>query len=187
MSDITCSFFGHRNTKLTFNLEQKLYHILEELIVNHGVSTFLFGSRSNFDFICHKLVTNLKQKYPQIKRIAYTCKHETCILQNELPKWEKIYSYHTQQKISLLGVEKEHPYNSNLNPSKASYIKRNQEMIDNSSFCIFYYDVNYLPPKRKYYKTALTFYQPQSGTAIAYKYAKQKNKTIINIFNHLKI
>ena len=187
MSDITCSFFGHRNTKLSFNLEQKLYQILEDLIVNHNVSTFLFGSRSNFDYICHKTVTNLKQIYPQIKRIAYTCKHETCILQSELAKWEKIYSYHTHQKVSLLGVEKEHPYNTNLKPSKASYIKRNQEMINNSNFCIFYYDVNYLPPIRKHSKSALTFYQPQSGTSIAYKYAKQKNKKVINLFNYLNI
>ena len=31
---------------------------------------------------------------------------------------------------------------------KLSHIKRNQEMINKSDFCLFYYDENYLPPKK---------------------------------------
>ncbi|MEF9840764.1 MAG: biotin operon repressor, partial [Lachnospiraceae bacterium] len=42
---------------------------IESLIVNHNVDTFLFGSRSEFDSLCHSLVTELKEKYPHIKRI----------------------------------------------------------------------------------------------------------------------
>jgi len=50
--------------------------------------------------------------------------------------------------------------------------------IDQSDFCLFYYDENYLPPKRKWAKRDLFEYQPQSGTALAYKYAQQKKKNI---------
>ena len=69
------------------------------------------------------------------------------------------------------------------NSGKISYLKRNQAMIDQSDYCLFYYDKNYLPPKRKWAKRDLFAYQPQSGTALAYKYALQKKKIIYNFFN----
>ena len=65
---------------------------------------------------------------------------------------------------------------------KLSYVKRNQAMIDNSKYCIFYYNKDYLPPLRKISKHSATFYQSKSGTAIAYKYAKQRRKNIKNFY-----
>lgn len=79
----TCSFFGHRNATLSNAQQEKLKNILEDLITNHNVKVFLFGSRSNFDFICHKIITDLKEKYPFIVRKCYTCKSETCILESQ--------------------------------------------------------------------------------------------------------
>jgi len=35
------------------------------------------------------------------------------------------------------------------NAGKASYVERNQEMINKSDFCVVYYDEKYLPPCRK--------------------------------------
>ena len=55
-------------------------------------------------------------------------------------------------------------------------------MIDDSDFCVFYYDEAYKPPLRKQYRSALSTYQPKSGTRLAYKYEKQKKKYIINLF-----
>ena len=72
----TCSFFGHRDTEQSEELKQKVKDIVERLIVEKSVDTFLFGSRSNFDELCHIVVTELKEKYPYIRRIAYLCKHE---------------------------------------------------------------------------------------------------------------
>ena len=68
-----CSFFGHRDTPQTEQLTQKVRETVERLIVEEGVNTFLFGSRSNFDELCHIVVTELKEKYPHIRRIAYLC------------------------------------------------------------------------------------------------------------------
>jgi len=51
------SFFGHRNVVVAEELKEKLKAIIENLIVNHNVLTFLFGSRSNFDYLCHLVVT----------------------------------------------------------------------------------------------------------------------------------
>ena len=61
-------------------------------------------------------------------------------------------------------------------------MERNEEMIKASDFCVFYYDEEYKPPLRKQSKNALFPYQPKSGTMLAYQYAKQKKKEIINLY-----
>ena len=70
---------------------------------------------------------------------------------------------------------------------KASYVKRNQDMINASDYCVFYYNEHYQPPKRKYSKRSVGEYQPKSGTALAFDYANQRKRdgkdiTVINIF-----
>ena len=68
-----------------------------------------------------------------------------------------------------------------INAGKAAYVERNYEMIDNSSYCIIYYDENYMPPRRKNSRRELFDYQPKSGTAVAYDYAIKKGQNIINL------
>ena len=176
-----CSFFGHRKIEITDILQQEVKNIIEDLICNQNVQTFLFGSRSDFDHLCHSVVTELKEHYPDIKRIAYTCSHKTCTLESERAYWEEIYSHVHKRKVHLLGVEEEFEYKTKYTSGRASYIERNQAMINNSDYCIFYFDENYTPPMRKYSKRSIGYYQPNSGTALAYNYAKQKKKTIINM------
>ena len=181
----SCSFFGHRKINVSDELEQKLKGIIEDLIINHNVSTFLFGSKSEFNNLCHKIVSHLKEIYPNIRRIAYTCKNETCIISNEIEKWEKIYSNlnnYNNDNVYLLVVEEEYNYKTKYTSGKASYLERNQEMIDNSDYCVFYFDENYKPNKRKISKTNNNFYQPKSGTALAWTYSNTKEKSIINTF-----
>ena len=67
------------------------------------------------------------------------------------------------------------------NAGMARYVERNQAMINVSDYCIFYYNPDYQPPRRKYSKRAVGDYQPKSGTALAYTYAKQKGKRVIHI------
>ena len=177
----TCSFFGHRKIEITEEFKQKVKEIIEDLIVNHNVLIFLFGSRSDFDYLCHFVVTELKEKYPNIKRIAYTCRSETCILESERQKWEEIYSHFRKEKVTLLGVEEEFEHKTKYTSGRASYVERNQAMINDSDYCVFYYDENYQPPSRKHSKRSINCYQPKSGTKLAYDYAKQKKKTIFNI------
>lgn len=178
-----CSFFGHRNTQISKELKQKLREVIEDLILNHNVSIFLFGSNSKFNYLCHLIVTELKEKYSKIKRIAYTCKNENCILEKERKKWEELYSRFEAQEVELLGFEEEFEHKTKFISGRASYVERNQAMINNSNYCIFYYDENYQPEVRKYSQRDVFYYQPKSGTAIAYKYAKQKKKVLINIVN----
>ena len=178
----TCSFFGHRKAKCTDLIMKKVSEIVENLIIYCGVRVFLFGSRSAFDRLCHLVVTQLKEKYPEIKRVAYTCKSEMCILESEKGAWEKRFALLQRTNVVLLGVEEEFDHKTKYTAGKASYIERNQAMVNDSDYCVFYYDENYLPERRKYTRESAGEYQPNSGTALAYAYAKRKNKTLINVY-----
>lgn len=48
MKTNVCSFFGHRTINETEELKSKLYEIVEKLIIEKQVDTFLFGSKSRF-------------------------------------------------------------------------------------------------------------------------------------------
>ena len=167
----TCCFFGHRKIDETEELKNNLRGIIETLIVNENIDTFLFGSKSQFDDLCHKITTELKEKYPHIKRIYVRSASQ------HIPDWyEESLLKHFEDTYFPEHME---------NAGKASYVERNQEMINHSKYCIVYYDENYLPPRRKNRRRDLFDYQPKSGTAVAYNYAKRINVDIINILENI--
>ena len=172
MEHYTACFFGHRKIDETEDLKVNLYGIIENLIANEKVDTFLFGSKSEFDDLCHKVVTEPKEKYPHIKRIYVRSAFQ------HIPDWyEDSLLKHYEGTYFPEHME---------NAGRASYVERNQEMINKSDFCVIYYDENYLPPRRKNSKRDLFDYQPKSGTAVAYDYATRKNRTIVNTFENKK-
>ena len=155
MNASTCCFFGHRTINETEELKLQLCEIIEKLIIDEKVDTFLFGSKSRFNDLCHELVTKTKEKYPHIKRIY---------VRAEYPYISDDY------KNYLLGSYEDTYYPERIIGSgRAVYVERNYEMIDNSHFCIVYYDEPDAPTTRK------------SGTKIALDYAVKKEKHIINI------
>lgn len=163
----TCCFLGHRKIDETPELMEKLSITIENLIVNENVDTFLFGSKSDFDNLCHKIVTETKEKYAHIKRV---------FVRSAFPDVAESY-----EAYLLKSYEETYFPERMRNAGRASYVERNKEMINKSDFCVFYYDENYLPPRRKNSKKGLSDYQPKSGTAVAYTYAFQKKKNIINV------
>lgn len=182
MKNLACCFIGHREIIETNELKTNLIQIIEDLIVNKKVAIFLFGSKSQFNDLCLSVVTELKEKYSYIKRIKYTCKSESCILESEKDEWQKIFSNLYKQDVEVLAVEEEFEHKTKYTVGKASYVERNQAMIDDSDYCIFYYDEDYQPKARKYSKNSIGYYQPKSGTKLSYDYAKRKKKFIINCF-----
>ncbi len=148
-----CCFFGHRTINETEELKIKLRTIIEKLIVEKQVDTFLFGSKSRFNSLCLETVTEIKEKYPHIKRIY---------VRAEYPDISDSY-----KNYLLESYEDTYYPEKIMNSGRASYVERNYEMIDSSYFCIVYYDEQGAPTNRK------------SGTKIALDYAVKKQKQVI--------
>ena len=57
-------------------------------------------------------------------------------------------------------------------------------MIDDSDYCVFYYDKTYKPEKKLISRKSVggIYTSGNSGTAFAYKYAEKKKKQILNVF-----
>ncbi len=153
MKKNTCCFFGHRTINETEEPKAKLIEIIEKLIIYEKVDTFLFGSKSRFNSLCFEVVTEIKEKYPHIKRVYVRAE----------------YPYISEQYKNYLLENYEDTYYPEkiMNSGRASYVERNYEMIDNSHFCIVYYDEQGAPATRK------------SGTKIALDYAIKQCKKII--------
>ena len=163
----TCCFFGHRKIYKSDELVKRVTGVIESLIKNNEVDTFLFGSKSEFDDLCLKLVTEFKNKNPHIRRIY---------VRAEYPYIDERY------RKQLLNQYDDTYYPDKLiNSGRAVYVERNYEMIDKSYYCVIYYDKAYLPPQRKNSKRDLFNYQPKSGTGIAYNYAVLNGREIINV------
>lgn len=153
MKERTCCFIGHRTINETEELKTKLCEIIEKLILNEKVDTFLFGSKSRFNDLCYETVTAIKEKYPHIKRI---------FVRAEYPNIDDSY------KAYLLKYYEDTYYPDKIiGAGRAVYVERNCEMINNSRFCIVYCDEDYNLPNCK------------SGTEIALGYAVRQNKEII--------
>ena len=162
----TCSFFGHRDCKLSSDDIIRLRDTIEKLIIKHNVKEFLFGRESNFDRLSFNICLDIKMDFPEISLVYVRAK-------NEYPNKDFV------DKILELYDDTYFP-KSVHNAGKYCYIKRNIDMIDNSDYCIFYY----LDRDYSFSKDFFTHKQTKtkSGTKIALEYAKKKSKEII-IFN----
>ncbi len=124
---------------------------------------------SEFDTLSLEIVTELKERYPQIKRVYVRASY---------PHIDDFYEdyllEHYEETYFLSKLEKAGRY---------SYVERNYEMIDKSAYCVFYYNENYVPPiKTRPKHNMLMPSRRNSGTKVAYIYATKKNKNIINVY-----
>lgn len=149
---MTCCFLGHREICETKELKKQLWQTIEDLIVCKKVDTFLFGSKSQFNSLCYGLVTEIKEKYPHIKRVY---------VRAEFPVIHEDY-----RRYLLERYEDTYYPESVIGAGRAVYLRRNKVMIDQSQFCVFYYDEAYIPKNRK------------SGTKTAFAYGLKCKKII---------
>ena len=149
----TCCFFGHRTINETEELRMKITEAVERLITDEKVDTFLFGSKSRFDSFCLEIVSELKEKYPHIKRVYVRAEYPN-ITDDYRAYLLKSYD-DTYYPEKLVGA------------GRAAYVERNYEMINNSKYCIVYCEKSHAPTRRK------------SGTKIALDYAIKNGKEII--------
>lgn len=151
----SCCFLGHRKIAETDELKKSLYKVIENLIIKERVDVFLFGSKSEFDKLCLRTVTELKIKYNYIRRIY---------VRAEFPHINDEY-----RKYILNSYDDTYYPQKMINAGRASYVERNHEMINKSRFCVIYYDEKYN-------------INGKSGTKIAFDYAVKKGCKIINLF-----
>lgn len=181
MTVIVC-FIGHRTVADIEKIKNRLIDVVLTLI-DKGADIFLFGSRSDFNSLCWEVITELKEKYPNIKRVCYNAPHETAFTsKEERESCERLFSQMTKREVHFADYEQAVNSQKALKANKNAYIMRNLAMIDASDVCVFYYDKNYKPPVHKAKNKHLPDHQPKSGTATAFAYATQKKKQIINLY-----
>ena len=168
----SCCFIGHRTIKNENEIEKRLVELVAHLIED-GVDTYNFGSRSRFNEMAWEIVSKLKVEYPIIKRVYVRSSYAY------IDDFYKNYLLESYEETFLPeGVEE---------AGRAAYVERNQAMIEMSDICVFYYDENFMPKQRKHSRRDLFCYQPKSGTKIAYEFAMKKKKKIINVFMSEKL
>lgn len=147
----SCSCFGHSKIEITKEFEENLKSTFERLITKENVKYFYFGGFGMFDDLCHTIITELKNKYPDIYRIFCLSdpRHQRL---NKRPKWIKDEDY---EAIVYLDLSFDYWY--------TRIYFRNCEMINKSDFVVFY--VNH---------------SQRSGAYKAMQYAIKKKKNIIN-------
>ncbi len=151
----TCCFIGHRKINETEDLKIRLWDLIEDLIINKNVTTFLLGSKSEFNDLCINVLIQAKGKYPHIKRVYVRAEYP--YINNEYKNYLLTFCDETYFPEKL------------VNAQNSIYVQRNYKMIDKSDYCIFYFNEKDSPVSRK------------SGTKTALNYAIKKNKIIFNL------
>lgn len=159
----TLSFTGHRPTRLfgydyqtegNRKMLMELRTVVERFIASKGYTTFITGMALGIDIWAARIVLALKSKHPQIKLIcAVPC-------MNQYKKWteedKEIYRYIIGKADYVYYVSEE------------EYIpwcmqKRNEWMVDNSSYVIAVWDGE------------------SGGTSNCINYAKKRQRPVLNI------
>lgn len=148
----SCSVFGHSKIKITKELENNLKSTFKMLIAQENVKYFYFGGFGEFDDFCWQIITKLREKYVDIKRI-FCLSDPRHLRLSKRPKWINNENY---EKITYLDLDFDYYY--------TRIYFRNCEIINRSDFVVFY--VNHIG---------------RSGAYKTLQYAIKKKKQIINI------
>ena len=122
----SCSFFGHSKLNDKITIEKTLFELIESLIVDKGYRLFYFGGFGEFDDLCYKVVSKLKETYGYIKRVFCVIEEKHKIF-SKRPKWLKEEDYEDFVYFDL-----------KYNYWYTRIYFRNCEIIKKSDFTIFF-------------------------------------------------
>lgn len=142
-----CCFFGHRN--VFSSVDDFLYNKICYLIEAESVTEFLVGDHGDFDKAAASAVRKAKLIYGNVKLTLVRP-----YFSDELNSNKDFYKTLYDDVVIPSEAAQAH--------FKAAITKRNQWIIDNSDFCIFY------------------VLRENGGAYTALKYAKSQGKTIIS-------
>ena len=115
---MTCCFFGHR--EVTHNIRGRLTAIIEKLITENGVTNFYVGHQGQFDNMAYSVLKELKSNYPHIR-------YSVVLAYMPDEHFKEVYGEDTLFPDGLESV-----------PKRFAISKRNDWMIQHSSFAICY-------------------------------------------------
>lgn len=147
-----CSLFGHSDFWSSADLECRIKSEIIDCVENRNLTEFLLGGYGGYDITCAKYIRELKTIYPQIKSylvLAY--------LDKKFDEYDKDYIKKTFDDIIYPPIE-------NV-PKRFAISKRNEWMIDNSDYVIFYVNHSW------------------GGASKMLEYATRKKKDYINFGN----
>ena len=151
----TCCFTGHRALGKNFSNE-KLYEAVLSMVEGCGVNTFICGGALGFDTVAAEAVLRARDEGYDVKLHIYV----PCSNQNA--KWNESQ----KQKYKEI-LEKADYVDMVDRPYFDGCMKiRNYKMVDNSAYCICYYNE---PESRP------------SGTGQTVRYARRSGLTVINV------
>ena len=152
----TVSFFGHREIRNMFELEDKLLPILREIINSKEYVEFLVGRDGDFDQLCSSTIRKAIEDYG--------CGNTSHIL--VLP-YERADYRDNKENFEAYYDEVQICYESSQAYPKAAIFERNKQMIDRSDLVICAID------------------HKSGGAYKAVKYAEQQGKNIMNLLEDL--
>ncbi len=120
------------------------FTVIENLITKENVATFYFGGQSDFDDICHEIVTKLQLTRPHIKRICIPCRHESVIFKHEKEEIDRRYNNFFKREYNVKDFDEQIRLDNVILAGNWAYSQRNKEMINRSNICVLYYNENYL-------------------------------------------
>ncbi len=119
--DVICSFIGHSKIVDARDLEIRLRKVLVEIIEEKEIDVFYLGGYGDFDMLCAKVISKLKEEYMHIKSyliLAY-------------------YSPKMNQQNAMLYDGTIYPNLEHI-PKRFCILERNKWIINNSEIIISY-------------------------------------------------
>lgn len=116
-----CTFFGHADSPT--NIKKEIKKVIDDLILQKGVTTFYVGSNGNFDRMGQSVLIDLKKQYPNL---------ECCTVLAYMPgiKSEFDTGYEKLETLYPDGLEKV--------PKRFAIDWRNKWMVQQSDYVISY-------------------------------------------------
>lgn len=116
-----CTFFGHADSPT--NIKKEIKKVIDDLILQKGVTTFYVGSNGNFDRMVQSVLIDLKKQYPNLE-----CYTVLAYIPGIKPEFDVAY-----EKLETLypdGLEKV--------PKRFAIDWRNKWMVQQSDYVISY-------------------------------------------------
>lgn len=153
MNIYTVSFFGHRDVRNMFAIEERLNPILRDLINNKEYIEFLVGRDGEFDQLISSAIIRAKEKY------AYGNVSHILVLPYECADYrdnkESFEQYYDEVQICTESLKAHF---------KAAILERNKSMVRHSDLVICYVE------------------RRSGGAYQTVSYAKKQRKKIINLY-----